>query len=382
MRRSPRREHRSPPRLRLRRRRHPHRRHHQKGRPDIQGTRKSSSGNFIWSNDGEKISIKYDGAFEIDDQDSGIKSIAPGGYLHISDGDGHLVEFTADRAGTLSTRYKVNNRERAFEPEGRQWLATILPRFIRQSGFGASSRVARFLRNGGVDAVLGEITKIESSYAKKLYFSELLKQSAVDGPTARRILEQAGREIKSDYELASLLISGIDKLLVDQVTQKAFFDAARTIESDYEMRRVFSAALKRGTVPDAQAAVLLDAARGIDSDYEAASLLEELVKQQGIEGTRDPFFAVLKTVDSPYEKSKVLKSVLRRGEVSSATLLGVLNAAATIGSGYETSQVLQAAARGQEIDGPARDVYMQIADRLGNYEQTQALAALARSQRR
>ena len=160
--------------------------------------------------------------------------------------------------------------------------------------------------------------QIESSYAKKLYFSELLKQSAVDGSTARRILEQAGREIKSDYELASLLISGIDKLLVDQATQKAFVDAARTIESDYEMRRVLSAALKRGTVPDAQAAVLLDAARGIDSDYEAASLLEEFVKQQGIEGTRDAFFAVLKTVDSPYEKSKVLKSVLRRGEVSSA----------------------------------------------------------------
>ena len=55
-----------------------------------------------------------------------------------------------------------------------------------------------------------------------------------------------------------------------------------------------------------------------------------------------------------------------------------MNAAGTIGSGYETSQVLQAAARGHEIDGPARDVYVQIADRLGNYEQTQALAALNR----
>ncbi len=74
------------------------------GASSVQGTAdRQSSGNFIWSNDGEKISIKYDGAFEIDDQDSGIKSISPGGFLHVSDGDGHLVEFTADRRDALDT---------------------------------------------------------------------------------------------------------------------------------------------------------------------------------------------------------------------------------------------------------------------------------------
>jgi hypothetical protein len=270
----------------------------------VQEGGKSSSGNFIWSTDGEKIAIKYEGTFEVDDQDSGIKSISPGGFVHVSDGEGHAVEFTADRGGNVSTRYKVNGRERAFEPEGRQWLANLLPRFIRQSGFGAGSRVARFLRQGGVPAVLGEISRIESSHAKRVYFSELLKQSPVDPAGARRILEQAGREIDSDYELASLLISRMDKLLVDGATQKAYFEAARTIESDYEMRRALGAALKRGTVPVPLAAVLLDAARGIGSDYEAASLLVDFVKQQGIEGTRDEFFSVVKTVDSAYEKAR------------------------------------------------------------------------------
>ena len=87
-------------------------------------------------------------------------------------------------------------------------------------------------------------------------------------------------------------------------------------------------------------------------------------------------------MDSAFEKSKVLLAVLRRPEVSNDTVLGVLNAAGTIGSDYETRQVLQAAARDHEISGPARDAYMKIADRLGNYDQTQALAALARRERR
>ncbi len=277
----------------------------------------------------------------------------------------------------------MNGRERAFEPEGRQWLATILPRFIRQSGFAASSRVARFLRTGGRRGGARRDSRIESSYAKKLYFSELLKQSPVDAAMARRILEQAGREIESDYELASLLISGMDKLLVDQATQKAFFDAARTIESDYEMRRVFSAALKRGTGAGMRWPRSCSRRRaGSTPTTRRPHCSWNSSSSRASRAPATPFFAVLKTVDSPYEKSKVLKSVLRRGEVSSETLLGVLNAAGTIGSGYETSQVLQAAARGHEINGPARDVYMKIADRLGNYEQTQALAALARSERR
>ncbi|MDQ3148976.1 MAG: hypothetical protein M3Q38_03500, partial [Chloroflexota bacterium] len=98
------------------------------------------------------------------------------------------------------------------------------------------------------------------------YFSELLKQAPVDAASARRILEQAGREIDSDYELASLLIARIDKLMVDESTQKAFFDAARTIESDYELRRVLAATLKRGTMAGSLGGGLLDAARAIESD--------------------------------------------------------------------------------------------------------------------
>lgn len=351
----------------------------------VNGTGQESTSSYTWSSNGERLEVKHRGTFELNEDDSGIVKLSPGGYLRISDGGwlrGRTVEFTADGQGNVTTKYHVGTRERSFEPEGRQWLAEMLPKFVRRSGFGARTRVARYLRNGGVPAVLAEISQIDSSYAKKVYFRELLKQAPVEGATAQRVLEQAGREISSDYELATTLIAAADKLLVDDAARKAYFDATRTIESDYEMRRVLSAALKRGAIAPGLMADLLGAARALDSDYEAASLLLDVIGQQAIDGpVRAPFFAVVEDLSSRYERGRVLKALLRRGDLSAATLLDVLNAAAAMGGGYETSQVLQTAARSHAITGAARDAYLKAADRLGQHEQNQALAALVRSER-
>jgi hypothetical protein len=52
------------------------------------------------------------------------------------------------------------------------------------------------------------------------------------------------------------------------------------------------------------------------------------------------------------------------------------------GSSFEASQVLLAAAAAQPIAGPARDAYIDAAEKLGDFEQGKVLAALVRSERR
>ena len=345
-----------------------------------------SSGTFSWSSNGETLEVKYRGTFELSDDDTDIVRMSPNSYLRLSDGKwlrGRSVEFQADGSGTISRRFFVGSSERDFATEGRAWLQQNLPRFIRMSGFDARGRVARFYKKGGADAVLKEIAQIEGSYGKTTYYKELLRLAPADPAVARRILSQAAGEISSDYEMATLLIDGADKLLLDDATRKGYFDAARTIESDYEMKRVYAAALKRGPVSPALLAGVLDAARSIASDYEASTLLVEVARGYDIRGDlRAPFFALVDTVDSSYERSRVLQALLKRGTLPDDTLNDVLRAAGAISGNYEASQVLQLAARTQTLTGATRETYMQIADRLSGYEQTQALAALARSERR
>ena len=414
-----------------------------------------SKGNFTWSNDGEKLSVTYDGAIEFTDDDTDIKSLSPGGTLKIKEGgrlSSRTVEFRADASGQIERRFWVGTSERPFEPDGRQWLAQALPRFIRQTGIGAPARVARIMRQKGPDGVFAEIALIEGSWAKRIYFTELLKADNLDPRIVERALNQAAKEIDSDFEMASMLIGSADRLLVNDATRKAYFDAARTIDSDFEMRRVYSSAIKRGTMSPDIMFSLLDASASIESDFEAASLLIDVGKLQPLdartrpayfkvlntiesdferrrvltsvlanadespearkamldaaatmesdfekaslllsflertqtldENARAPFFRVVDSIDSGFERSRVLQTVLQRGDASPETVMAALRSTSSMDGSFEASQVLLTIASKYTVTGEARDLYITTAERLGDFEQGRVLAALVKSERR
>ena len=410
-----------------------------------------------WSNNGQRMEVRFEGEIEFTDDDRDVKRLSPGGLMRIKEGGvfggffaAHTVEFTADSSGSITRRFWSGMSEQPFDPEGREWLARFLPRFIRQTGFGAPARVARILKAQGPAGVLAEISLIEGSWGKKTYFVELLA-TPLDPATVRQVLEQAGREIESDFELATLLIERADRLLVDESTRRAYFEAAGTIQSDFEMGRVFKSALKRGQVAPPVLAAMLAASREIDSDFEEASLLLEVVKQQSLDATtRPPFFSALSTVDSDFEQGRVLKALSERSELdpettaamlvsgaavesdfeaasfllqiakqqpiegtlrepffravdsigstfergrvlqavaarrdaSAETVLSVLRATAGMKGSFEASQVLLAVASAHSVAGPARDAYIDAAEKLGDFEQGRVLAALVKNERR
>lgn len=347
---------------------------------------RDNRGNFTWSDGKRKLEVRYQGSFEFTDDDKDVKWVSPGGLLRIRESGwlrSRAVEFTGDDSGKVTRRFWEGSSEQPFEPEGRAWLAELLPRFIRQSGIGAGARVARILKATGPSGVLAEIALIEGSWAKRIYFNELLKAATLDAATVRQVLAQAGREIDSDFELASLLIGSADRLLIDDSTRLAYFEAARTIGSDFEMRRVYSSALKRTKVSPELLAQILDATSDIGSDFEQASLLLQVVSQQPIEGpVRAAFFRAASGIGSSFERSRVLQATAKRSDLSADTVLAVLRSAQDIDSSFEASQVLRAVAAHHEITGPAREVYVATAARLGDHEEGRALAALVKSEKR
>ena len=158
-----------------------------------------------WSNNGERMEVRVDGEIEFTDDDRDVKRLSPGGSLRIKEGGvfggflaSHTVEFTADASGNITRHFWAGMSEQPFDPEGRQWLAKYLPRFIRQTAFGARARVARILKAHGPAGVLSEISLIEGSWGKKAYFVELLNAVPLDAATVKQLLAQAGREIESD----------------------------------------------------------------------------------------------------------------------------------------------------------------------------------------
>ncbi len=254
----------------------------------------------------------------------------------------------------------------------------MLPRFIRQTGIGAAARVERIFKAKGPSGVLAEIGLIEGSWGKRVYFTELLKSPGLDAATVRQVLDQAGRQIDSDFELASLLISS-DRLLTDDATRRAYFDAARSIQSDFEMRRALSAALKQGKLsPDVLVGVL-DTSTSIDSDFEEAELLVQIAKLQPLDAkTRSAFLKAVATVGSDFERRKVLSAVVR-ADPSPDTLATMLDPAVAINSDFEQASFLLDVANSQSIDGALRVPFFKGVDTIdSNFERGRVLKAVVK----
>jgi hypothetical protein len=212
-------------------------------------------------------------------------------------------------------------------------------------------------------------------------YSAALKHGPVPAGALVSMLN-ASQKIDSDFELASLLADVAKLQPLDATTRPAFFSALDTVQSDFEHHRAGGAHRSQRPRPGNRG---LDAASGavVESDFEAASFLLEMVKRQSIEGSvRAPFFRAVDTISSSFERGRVLQAVAKRPDASPETILAVLRATSAMGSSFETSQVLLTIASNHPIEGPARDVYIATAEKLGDFEQGRTLSALVKSERR
>ena len=69
------------------------------------------------------------------------------------------------------------------------------------------------------------------------------------------------------------------------------------------------------------------------------------MKTSGVEGAaRAPFFRAVASIDSAFERGRVLQALSRRSDLSDETVLEILRSAQRVSSNYERAQVLLAVA--------------------------------------
>jgi hypothetical protein len=323
------------------------------------------------------VEVRAHGDIELTDDDSDIKSLSPGAYLTITDRTGILGSVTFE---ARSVNGKIERKWSGLngDAERRKWLADHLLELVRNSGFAAQSRVARILKQSGPDGVLQEVSRINSDYVKRVYLQRLLDTASLDAPTLSRLIMQAGREMRSAYDLASVL-SGIAPRLRDDQSRVAYLQAVKSVNSDYERRRALSALLKTGPVSAIVAASVLDAAKSIGSDYEEATVLTELLAVSEVADTnRDAFAAAMNTIQSDYERRRVLTALTNRGSTTPAALNVVYMSAAQMRSPYELAAVLVASVHAHPLDATTRGPFFQAFGKLtSDYERRKVLTAVA-----
>ena len=270
-------------------------------------------------------------------------------------------------SGNITRRFKVGSSERAFEPEGRQWLAKMLPRFIRQSGFGAKERVAQVPgQRRGARRCSPRSRRSRAATRRRCTFTQLMTQAPLDAadrpPHAR-----AGRP-RDRLRLRT----GVD---ADRAAPTSSWStrrpgrptSTRRARSSPTTRCAGSSAALERAAPSRRRLArrgLLDAlaiARFRLRGGVAAAGVRERHPDRRDAATRSSRPSRRST--PPTRRAGCCRRCCGAAMFPDDTLLAALRSTpASIGSDYETAQVLHAAARAHAINGPLADVYVRTAE--------------------
>lgn len=289
------------------------------------------------------FNIEYKGKIEVTDDDKDIKSISPGGYIEISKttfGSKREILVEATSGGSLRKEYYEGRTKTDWEPAGRKWLAEILPEIIRSTGIAAESRVDRFFNQGGVEAVINEISRLDGNYVVAIYGKFLLAKDGLSNNDLKKAIEGIADELDSDYYLAEILKDNASRFLKNDATADVYFEAATKIGSDYYATVVLKEALDSYRPSASSLAKIMEASKSIGSDYYQASLLSRVLELDDLDG--DLLAEVIETtkdVGSDYYQSQILSKALDKKGLSSTSYNSLIVAVSDVSSDYYMASV-------------------------------------------
>lgn len=286
--------------------------------------------------------IEYEGDFELSDDDTDVVSISRGGYLEISKTTfGNKRRVLIESEGVrLEKKYYIGRKDTPFDPEGKTWLAEVLPEIVRSTGLGAKSRVDRFYEKGGVSAVLDEVEMLDGNYVKAMYAKILLDKNDLSADQLSLILDRISDEVSSDYYLADIMKGSSDQFLKNEVSAQSYLNAIDEISSDYYASAVLKEAIGNSNVAESHNATLIKATKNISSDYYMSSTLNEILKEKKLtDELLSELIIASKDISSDYYQSQLLSRALEQEELSSSGFNQILDAISDVSSDHYMTTV-------------------------------------------
>ena len=301
------------------------------------------------------LELRAEGDFKLKSDLSDVESIGSDGWVRLEERIGRStrrMEISRGDNGSLEHKYWVNGDRATYDENARAWLASTLLSVERRTAFAAETRVPQLYRNGGLNAVLREISAMSSVYPKSRYYGTLLDMGVtLDSNTLNAIVRQVTTDLaSSDYYMSEVLSRFSAQGSADETTWRTFAEAAGKMKSDYYRSQTLKRVLSKGRLSSSTVGLLLRSASGMKSDYYLSDLLKEVAGKYALNAdTRQYYVDALRSIESDYYRSELLKTMGTGGEWDAKTTAFVLEAVTGIKSDYYKSEALRSLARANKI---------------------------------
>jgi beta-lactamase regulating signal transducer with metallopeptidase domain len=274
-----------------------------------------------------------------------IAQMSPGGFARFRERTSSFdraVSITPVGDGSLTYTALSNGQTVPFDGAMQSWLEQLLPTLLREIPLNVPERVARLRAQGGVPAVLEEISRIRSSGAKRAHYEELIK----NGPTLsdadmEKIINQAARDLTSSGDLSAVLQMLPRKALQSPGARRGIADALAHIQSSGDKTNTLQV-----LAPTADPELLLllaQAAEQVPSSGDKANFLMATAAEylnSGNAGLRNAYFHAVGTLQSSGDMANVLMTATPYGHANPQIALLVVETSKGLASSGDAANVL------------------------------------------
>ncbi len=309
---------------------------------------------YRYSDNFSSYDVQVKGEVKVTDDDTGIKSISPYGYLKISKktfGNKRAIIIESDQSGQLSYEYYEGRKEIPFEDEGRKWLADILLDVVRLTGIDAEGRVDRIYKKKGFNGVLDEIQAIPSNSTMAIYFETLLDNHSLSEDELISTAYAISTEMSSNSQSGRLFREYGSRFTQNNRTSVAYFNSVAKLSSNSERASILRAIDTKIDFSDTK--VIESYFSGLDkmsSNSSAGSVLRYVNKTQDL--SDEAYVRLLQSVkklSSNTEMGSVMRSLhslkINKAEVGNA----FFNAIDVMSSNTEAASTLRFALKQYEL---------------------------------
>ena len=373
-----------------------------------------TSGNGIDTPAGS-VGVEIRGNIAFTDTEDDVKSL-DGHAMIWGKQNGHSLRaiFEAGPGGSVKRTFKVDGKEQAVDAAGKQWLATVIPAILRETTINLESRSKRLYAKGGADAMLDEIERINSNFARRTYIVQLSKMGKLEDKKMQRLLNSI-TALASDFERRCAYVAVIDSQSLNSTSQAELLRGVAGMHSDFEERTVLTALVPQLNADELVSQTWLGAIKQNDSAFETRIIvaamsdnsnksavqvdlaLQSCLHIQSAFELRTALLSIVthmsnptsaqvaaytkaaRNIDSDFERRIALVGLFEHAKLDKESYLAALDAISGMSSDFEIRIALVAAARNMPADSVLIERYRKLASGLSDFERDQAEKALRRS---
>jgi beta-lactamase regulating signal transducer with metallopeptidase domain len=354
---------------------------------------------YMVSAPGRCAEARMVGFARLSSDETRLVALPPDGMLRLREvlpGSDRSLVAVAGSNGEPSYVARVSGRAVDFDADMKAWVATLMPKVMREAALDVPQRVTRLRREGGVNGVLDDIARMTSTAAKTAHYRALLEDDNFTQSEIDRIARDAGRDLASS---PSDLRSVLDLMIPQRVVRSAG-SAVRTAypsaAAQASIGQSVQAAIRKAKSSGDKASMLTQYATGGDpdavlmalrgakelsSDGDKSNLLKTLAAS-ALNGRnpalRRAFFEAYETLSSDGDSRSVLIAALPYGHANPAVTVDVIQATRHISSDTDKAEVLIALTRQRLLTSTAiRNAFLDAAKEISSsYDQRRVLQAV------